>query len=181
MKIALYARVSKSPEPQPKQRQEESDVDYQTRVRWLEKYRKSQNPENQVLELKRWANVAGHQVEGIYVDEVSSKDTRPQKELVLKKLRLGEIDGVAFCSLDRWGRKMSELVLELDEFSKSGKSLISLSEGLDLSTAVGRLMANVIAAMANFEMDRNHERTMAGLARARAQGKKLGRPRNDAH
>jgi DNA invertase Pin-like site-specific DNA recombinase len=74
---------------------------------------------------------------------------------------------------------MSELVLELEEFSKSNKSLISLKEGLDLSTAAGRLMANVLAAMANFERDRIRERTMLGLARVKAQGKKLGRPRKD--
>jgi len=149
MKIALYARVSKALE---------------------------QNPENQLIELRKFAAGAQHEVIGEFVDEVSSKDTRPQKELVLKKLRLGEIDGVAFFALDRWGRTMSELVLELEEFSKSNKSLISIKEGLDLSTAAGRLMANVLAAMANFERERIRERTLLGLARARAQGKKLGRP-----
>jgi DNA invertase Pin-like site-specific DNA recombinase len=91
-------------------------------------------------------------------------------------LRLGEIDGVAFWSLDRWGRSMSELVLELEEFSATGKALVSLKEGFDLSNASGRLMANLLAAMANFERDMIRERVMAGLARAKAQGKKLGRP-----
>ncbi len=74
MRIALYARVSKALD---------------------------QNPENQLIELRKWATAAGHIVEGEYVDEVSSKDTRPNKELVLKKLRLGIIDGVAFTTLDR--------------------------------------------------------------------------------
>lgn len=150
MKVALYARVSKALE---------------------------QNPENQLIELRRWASGASHEVVGEFVDEISSRDTRPQKELILRMLRLSQIDAVAFYALDRWGRNMTELVLELDEFSKSGKSLISLKEGLDLSTAAGRLMANVLAAMANFERDRNVERTRLGLARAKAQGKKLGRPR----
>lgn len=149
VKIALYARVSKAME---------------------------QNPENQLIELRRWAAASGKEIAGEFVDEVSSKDTRPQKELVLKKIRLGEIDGVAFFALDRWGRTMSELVMELEEFSKSGKAMISLKEGLDLSNAAGRLMANVLAAMANFERDRIRERTLLGLARAKAQGKKLGRP-----
>lgn len=149
MKVALYARVSKAIE---------------------------QNPENQLIELRKWAKTADHQVIGEFVDEISSKDTRPNKELVLKKLRLGECDAVAFYTLDRWGRTMSELVLELEEFSKSGKALISLKEGLDLSNAAGRLMANVLAAMANFERDRIRERTILGLRRAKAQGKKLGRP-----
>lgn len=150
MRIALYARVSKALQ---------------------------QNPENQLIELRKYAATAQHQVVGEYVDEISSKDTRPQKEAVLKMLRLGQIEGVAFWSLDRWGRTMSELVLELEEFSKSGKSLISLKEGIDLSTSAGRLMANVLASMANFERDRIQERTLLGLARAKAQGKKLGRPR----
>ena len=111
------------------------------------------------------------------MDEVSSRDTRPQKEVVLRKLRLNEIDGVAFWKLDRWGRSMSEIVLELEEFSKAGKSMISLKEGIDLSTSAGRFMANILAAMASFERDVIQERTMLGLARARAQGKRLGRPR----
>lgn len=149
MRVALYARVSKALE---------------------------QNPENQLIELRRWATSAQHNVVGEFVDEISSKDTRPNKEQVLKMLRLGEIDGVAFWSLDRWGRTMSELVLELEEFSKSGKSMISMKEGIDLSTAAGRLMANILSSMANFERDRISERTRLGLARARAQGKILGRP-----
>ena len=150
MKVALYARVSKALE---------------------------QNPENQLIALRQWAKAAGHEVEGEYVDEISSKDTRPQKETVLRKIRLGEVQGVAFWSLDRWGRTMSELVLELEEFSKAGKVMIVLKEGIDLSTAVGRLMANILASMANFERDRIRERTLLGLARVRAQGRRLGRPR----
>jgi DNA invertase Pin-like site-specific DNA recombinase len=150
MKVCLYARVSKALD---------------------------QNPENQLLELRRWAAAAEHEVLGEYVDEISSKDTRPQKEEVLRKLRLGEANGVAFWSLDRWGRTMSELVLELEEFSKSGVSLFSMKEGIDLSTAAGRLMANILSAMANFERDRIQERTLLGLARARAQGKHIGRPK----
>jgi DNA invertase Pin-like site-specific DNA recombinase len=152
MKVALYARVSKALE---------------------------QNPENQLLELRRWAASSGNEVVGEYVDEVSSKDTRPQKEIVLRLLRLGEIQGVAFWSLDRWGRTMSELVLELEEFSKAGISMFSMKEGIDLSTAAGRLMANILSSMANFERDRIRERTMLGLARARAQGRIGGRPRKN--
>lgn len=152
MKVALYARVSKALD---------------------------QNPENQLIELRKWAKASEHTIIGEFVDEISSKDTRPKKEEVLKLLRLGTAQGVAFVTLDRWGRTMSELVLELEEFSKSGVSIISLKEGLDLSTSAGRLMANILASMANFERDRIRERTLLGLARARAQGKKLGRPTKD--
>lgn len=149
MRVALYARVSKALD---------------------------QNPENQLIALREWAKRSGVEVEGEYVDEVSSSDTRPQKELVLKKLRTNEIDGVAFWSLDRWGRNASELIFELEEFSKSGKVLMSLKEGIDLSSAAGRMMSFMLAIMANFERERIRERTKLGLARVRAQGKRLGRP-----
>jgi len=149
MKIALYARVSKS---------------------------EDQDPQNQLIALRRWAETAGHEIVGEFVDERSTRDTRPEKEKLLKMLRLGTIDGVAFVALDRWGRNMTELVMELEEFSLNKKSLISLSEGIDLTTAAGRLAAHLLSAMANFERDRIRERTMMGLDRARAQGKRLGRP-----
>ena len=149
MKVALYARVSKGGE---------------------------QSPENQLIVLRKWAENNGYEVENEYVDEISSRDTRPKKEEVLKKLRRGEIQGVAFWSLDRWGRTMTELVLEMEEFGGAGKLLFSYQEALDLETSSGRLAGHVLAALANFERDRIRERTLAGIARARAWGKKIGRP-----
>ncbi len=150
IKVCLYARVSKALE---------------------------QNPENQLIALRKWAENNKYEVEGEYVDEISSKDTRPQKEEVLKKLRRKDVDGVGFWSLDRWGRSMTELILEMEEFGGSNKVLMSYQEALDLTRASGRLAGNVIAALANFERDRIQERTLLGLARAKAQGKTLGRPK----
>jgi DNA invertase Pin-like site-specific DNA recombinase len=159
MRICLYARVSKALQ---------------------------QNPENQFEPLLSWIIASkNEQVKdkehnlGIFVDEISSKDTRPKKEEVLKLMRIGVADGVCFVALDRWGRTMSELILELEEFSQTNKAIISLKEGIDLSTAAGRLMANMMAAFANFERDRIKERTLLGLARAKAQGKRLGRHPKD--
>ena len=71
---------------------------------------------------------------------------------------------------------MSELVLELEEFGRNGWVMMALKEQIDLSTAAGKMFAHILAAMANFERDRIRERTLLGLARAKAQGKKLGRP-----
>lgn len=150
MRIAIYARVSKALE---------------------------QNPDNQLIDLRRWCAASNHIVVGEYIDEISSRDTRPKKEYVLRLIRRKEADGVAFWALDRWGRNMTELVLDLEEFSQNNWVMYSHKEGIDLSTAAGRLMANVLAAMANFERDRIRERTLLGLQRARKQGKTLGRPR----
>jgi DNA invertase Pin-like site-specific DNA recombinase len=152
MKVALYARVSKALD---------------------------QNPENQLQALREWAKRADANVIGEYVDEMSSKDTRPQKELILGLLRTHQADAVAFYALDRWGRTMSELVLEIEEFGRNGWVMMALKEQIDLSTAAGKMFAHILAAMANFERDRIKERTLLGLARARAQGKKLGRPFKD--
>ena len=149
-RIALYARVSKALD---------------------------QNPENQLIALREWASRAGVQVIGEYVDEISSRDTRPMKEAVLGLLRTRQADGVAFYALDRWGRNMTEIVMELEEFAAQGWMMMALKEQIDLSSAAGRMMAHILAAMASFERERIRERTLLGLARVRAQGKKLGRPR----
>ena len=149
MKVALYARVSKHDE---------------------------QNPDNQLILLREWARNRSVEVFGEYVDRASTRDTRPQKQEVLRLARLGIVNEIAFVSLDRWGRSMSELALELKELPDRGIALISLKEGLNFDNAAGRLYANLLAAFADFERERIRERTIWGLNRARAQGKRLGRP-----
>lgn len=136
-----------------------------------------QTPENQLLQLREWARATGAVIVGEFVDEISSKDTRPSKEEVLRLLRTGQAQGVVFVSLDRWGRNVTELVLGFEEALQRNWTIISLREGLSLDTAAGRMYANMLAAFANFERERIRERTIAGLQRARAQGKTLGRPR----
>jgi len=136
-----------------------------------------QNPENQLRELRQWAEAGRHEVVNTFVDEISSRDTRPGKEECLRRLRLGEAEAVAVVALDRWGRNMSELVLNFEDFVNNGIGLISLKEGINLNTATGKLHAHILGAFADFERERIRERTNAGLARARAQGKKLGRPK----
>lgn len=181
MKFVLYARISKPPIDY-KQRPGESEQEYQKRLDWIKKFVKEQNPLNQLLPLREWAKNAvfdGKKVE-VYkemVDEISSRDTRPKKEQILKWLRTGVIQGVAFVRLDRWGRTTSELVAEFEEATKKAWTFVSLKEGFSLDTAEGRLHARLLAVFAEFERDRIRDRTMEGLFRARAQGKKLGRPR----
>ena len=134
-----------------------------------------QTPENQLRVLREYADQAHLVIRGEYVDELSSRDTRPQKEEVLRLARLGLIDAIVFISLDRWGRTVEELVAEMRELPERGVRLISLKEGLNFDNAAGRLYSVILAAFAAFERDRIQERTLAGLARAKAQGKRLGR------
>lgn len=151
VKVALYARVSKAGE---------------------------QSNENQLKLLRDWARNTGNESNVIeFEEEVSSRDTRPKKEEVLRLLRTGEVGTVVFYSLDRWGRSMPELVNEFEEARRSGWKLVSLKEGLSFDTAGGQLYAHILASFAAFERERIRERTIAGLNRVRAQGKRLGRPK----
>jgi DNA invertase Pin-like site-specific DNA recombinase len=92
----------------------------------------------------------------------------------MKDARWRHFDTLLVWPLDRVGRSLKHLVIVLDELQHTGVTLISLRDGLDLSTAAGRFQTAVIAALAEFERSRLRERTIAGLQRARAQGKRLG-------
>ena len=78
--------------------------------------------------------------------------------------------------LDRFARSLKHLVIALAEFESLGVQFVSLKDNLDLTTASGRLMFQIIGAMAEFERSLIQERVRAGLRNARAKGKRLGRP-----
>ena len=78
----------------------------------------------------------------------------------------------------RWvGRNLRHLVMLLDDWQSRGIAFVTMGEGIDTSTPAGRLVAGVLGSIAEFERARIQERIMAGLQRARAQGKRIGRPR----
>ena len=80
--------------------------------------------------------------------------------------------------LDRLGRSLKHLVALTEELTALGIDFVSLGEGIDCTTPAGKLQLHFLAALAEFERSRIAERVRAGLARARAQGKRLGRPRH---
>ena len=86
-------------------------------------------------------------------------------------------DAIVVWKLDRFGRSLRHLVNALAEFESLGIAFVSLSDNLDLSTPSGRLMFQIIGAMAEFERALIQERVRAGLRNAKAKGRKLGRPR----
>ena len=87
-----------------------------------------------------------------------------------------EFDVLVVWRLDRLGRNLRHLVTLLDELHAVGVSFVSLGEGIDCTTPAGRLQLHVLAALAEFEKARSAERVAAGLARARRNGTRLGRP-----
>ena len=101
---------------------------------------------------------------------------RPGREGLLKAACRRELDVVVVWRLDRWGRSLPDLVVTLRELTDLGVGFVSLTEALDLTTPAGRAMAGLLAIFAEFEREFLRERTRAGLAHARENGKRLGRP-----
>lgn len=99
---------------------------------------------------------------------------RPALDGLVKSLVSG--DGLLVVRLDRLGRSLPHLVSLIEDLSERGVSVMSLHEQIDTSSANGRLMMNLFAALAQFERDLISERTKAGLAAARLQGRVPGRP-----
>lgn len=117
----------------------------------------------------------------VYEDTASGKNAaRPELEQCRKALRAG--DTLAVWRLDRLGRSLSDLVQIVTELERIGVGFESLTEKIDTTSASGKLMFHVFAALAEFERNLIRERTRAGLAAARARGRNGGRPpKLDAH
>src|SRR3954469_21681317 len=102
---------------------------------------------------------------------------REAREKLLEAPRRREIDVVLVWRLDRWGRSVTDLLATLQELEHLGVGFVSLTEALDLTTPAGRAMAGLLAVFAAFEREILGERTRAGLAQTRVNGKRLGRPK----
>ena len=129
--------------------------------------------EDQNLDLRRDAlTLAG--CDCIYEEIISGRSAdRPELEHCLKALRSG--DTLLVWRLDRLGRSLANLVQLLSRFEQQGIGFESLSEKIDTTSAAGKLIFHVFAALAEFERNLIRERTKAGLAAARARGRKGGR------
>ncbi len=107
----------------------------------------------------------------------SGAKDRPGRESLLKGVRRREIDVVVVWRLDRWGRSLPDLVVTLRDLTDLGVGFVSLTEALDLTTPTGRAMTGMLAVFAEFEREILRERVCAGIAQARKEGRRHGRPR----
>ena len=113
----------------------------------------------------------------LQVKEVGSGAVQRQlREKLLDAARRRDIDVVLVWRLDRWGRSVTDLLATLQELDHLGVGFVSLNEALDLTTPGGRAMAALLAVFAAFEREILQERVRAGLAHARQNGTRLGRP-----
>jgi DNA invertase Pin-like site-specific DNA recombinase len=150
MKCALYARVSTSGKGQ----------DTEVQARELREYAARRN----------WTIVEEFSDSGFS----GAKESRPALDEMMKAARRRKFDVVLCWKLDRIGRSLKHLVNFLAELEAVGVAFVSFSDNLDLSTPQGRLMFQVIGAMAEFERSLICERVKAGIAHRQAKGLKFG-------
>ena len=136
-----------------------------------------QNPETQLKPLREYCE--NHKLEYTIFQEFASgaKESRPELDKMLQGIRARQFNKVIVLRLDRLGRSLPHLLQLLEEFRNKDVKFISLSEGFDTTTSQGQLFFNIAGSFAQFERALIQERINEGLIRAKAEGKKLGRPK----
>lgn len=150
-RIAIYARVSTS----------------------------EQSADMQLTELREHSLRRGWVVASEYIDEGISgtKSSRPQLDKLMVDARRRKFDVVLVWRFDRFARSTAHLLSALDEFRALDIDFVSLNESIDTTTPLGKMVFTIVAAVAELERSIICERVRAGVARAVANGKRLGRPR----
>jgi DNA invertase Pin-like site-specific DNA recombinase len=140
-----------------------------------------QTIENQLQELQAVAENHGWEVVKVFKDEGISgskgRDKRPGFDELCKGITRKDFDLVAAWSVDRLGRSLQDLIMFLSDMNSKGVDLYLHQQGLDTSTPSGKAMFQMLGVFAEFERSMIQARVKAGLERAKADGKKLGRPK----
>lgn len=133
----------------------------------------------QVSDLRRYCEQRGFQIFKEYSDQGISgtKDKRPGLDELMADARKRKFDAVLVWRFDRFARSTKHLVIALEEFHHLGIDFISYSENIDTSSPLGKAIFTIIGAIGELERNIILERVMAGIRRARQEGKKLGRPK----
>ena len=144
----------------------------------------TQTTDNQRHELQQVAARRGWGVVEVYEDRAISgtkgRDKRPGLDSLLKDASRRKFDVVMAWAIDRLGRSLIDLLSIIQNLEATGVDLYLDQQNIDTTTPSGKLLFHVTGAFAEFEHSMIRERVLAGLARAKAQGTKLGRPKIDA-
>ena len=154
MKVAIYTRVST---------------------------RENQNIDTQIRFLQDYASRHGLEVYKVYKDvgESGSKDSRPEIDLMLQDMRDKLFNAILVYKLDRIGRSLSHLVKLFEEFSKKKIEFISATQSINTTTPEGKMFLGILMVLAEYERELTVSRIKAGLQRARAEGKPIGKRGKD--
>jgi DNA invertase Pin-like site-specific DNA recombinase len=140
-----------------------------------------QTTANQERELRQIAERVGYEIVRVYKDHgisgAKGRDKRPQFDALCRDATKRQFDVVMAWSVDRLGRSLQDLVAFLSELHALGIDLFLHQQGIDTTTPAGKAMYQLMGVFAEFERSIIQERVRAGLARAKAEGKQLGRPR----
>jgi DNA invertase Pin-like site-specific DNA recombinase len=135
-----------------------------------------QTPDAQIHELRDYASIRGWVVVGEYVDVASGAvRSRPELDRMMTEVKRGGIDVVVCWAFDRLARSVRHLCEIAEELEARNVDLVSFQQALDTSTPSGRFTFHILAAVAEFERDMIRERVRAGMAAAKARGRRLGR------
>ena len=138
-----------------------------------------QTIDNQLLELRDHCKKMDWEIVKEYADEglsgTLSREKRPQLNAMMKDAYRKRFDLVVCWDISRLGRSMKELVLLLADMKEKNVGICSVRQGFDTSTSMGEIMFSFTSILSSWERDMIAERTLAGLARAKSQGKTLGR------
>ena len=141
--------------------------------------RQSGGASSQLKALIDWAKQRSTQEFQVYEDigVSGAKESRPALDRLMADARAGRIDTVAVLAFSRFARSTKHLLSALEEFQRLKIGFVSLTESIDTSTSVGLALLTIIGAINALERALIRERVLAGIARARASGKQLGRKR----
>ena len=143
-----------------------------------------QTTENQRQALEAVASKSDWRVVGVYRDHAVSgakgRQERPEFDRLCRDAAQRKFDVVMAWSVDRLGRSLQDLVTFLNDLKSQNVDLFLLQQGLDTTSSSGRALFQILGVFAEFEREIIRERVNAGLDRARASGKTLGRPKTDA-
>lgn len=136
-----------------------------------------QSCERQINDLTEFAKRAGYKVDEIFKETISgTKVSRKERNKIMALAQARKIDAILVTELSRWGRSTQDLLETLNKLAGWNVSVIAMSGmTLELNTPHGRMMATVLAGVAQFERDLISERVKSGLSAAKARGKVLGR------
>ncbi len=136
-----------------------------------------QNPETQLRQLREYAKLRKFKISDEYIDFASGRSNqRTNYKRLFDAVRKRQVDVVLVWSYDRFARSTVELILAIDEFRNLDVDFISFQQNIDTTTPHGRLFFTIAAGFAEFESAQLASRVRAGMARAKAEGKRIHRP-----
>jgi len=140
--------------------------------------RKEQNVDMQIIDLRAYAKARGLEIIKEYIDYASgSRNDRANYLKLFNEVRKHKTDCVLVWKFDRFARSTRELINALEEFNSLEVDFISFKENIDTSTPTGKILFTMISAFAEFERAIIRERVKAGMEKAQAKGKLIGRPK----